>query len=381
MLTGERTVPGIPEENYWFRRHEVVYEALAARCCRRRRAGGRAAARATAPTCWPASRAGCSRWTTTRSPPRTSPAATRASTCCAPTWWRCRCATGSVDAVVSLQVIEHLWEQERFLRECRRVLRARRAAAGVHPEPDHLLPRPRHPAQPVPHPRAGRRRAGRAGRRRRVHAGRAAAGCTTGRGCASWTPPTAARSSTRRRRWCWAAASGPRTCCADVASVSLRATSTSPTATSTRAWTCWSRRCARDARCPARSAWSCTATCRGSRTTAAGPSARSGCTRAGRTPTCPSSTCWSGWPPTGTATCSPSASRPCSPRSSTIRTACAGCTTGSATGSCARTAWPRGCRSWPRTSTARSAAGAGAVRDALAPRRVAGAAPARRRAA
>src|ERR1700754_352536 len=32
-LTGERTVPGIPEENYWFRRHEVVYRALRARCC------------------------------------------------------------------------------------------------------------------------------------------------------------------------------------------------------------------------------------------------------------------------------------------------------------------------------------------------------------
>jgi SAM-dependent methyltransferase len=30
---------------------------------------------------------------------------------------------GACDAVVSLQVIEHLWEQERFLRECRRVLR------------------------------------------------------------------------------------------------------------------------------------------------------------------------------------------------------------------------------------------------------------------
>lgn len=29
---------------------------------------------------------------------------------------------GSCDVVVSLQVIEHLWEQERFLRECRRVL-------------------------------------------------------------------------------------------------------------------------------------------------------------------------------------------------------------------------------------------------------------------
>ncbi|HXV93478.1 MAG TPA: SAM-dependent methyltransferase, partial [Pseudonocardia sp.] len=31
-LTGERTVPGVPEENYWFRRHEVVYRALAPRC-------------------------------------------------------------------------------------------------------------------------------------------------------------------------------------------------------------------------------------------------------------------------------------------------------------------------------------------------------------
>ena len=29
-LTGERTVPGLAEENYWFRRHEVVYERLAA---------------------------------------------------------------------------------------------------------------------------------------------------------------------------------------------------------------------------------------------------------------------------------------------------------------------------------------------------------------
>ncbi|HEY9264210.1 MAG TPA: SAM-dependent methyltransferase, partial [Mycobacterium sp.] len=27
-LTGERTVPGLAEENYWFRRHEVVYRRL-----------------------------------------------------------------------------------------------------------------------------------------------------------------------------------------------------------------------------------------------------------------------------------------------------------------------------------------------------------------
>ena len=30
-LTGERTLPDIPEENYWFRRHLVVYEWVAAR--------------------------------------------------------------------------------------------------------------------------------------------------------------------------------------------------------------------------------------------------------------------------------------------------------------------------------------------------------------
>lgn len=34
-LTGERTVPGIAEENYWFRRHEVVYRDLLHRCADR----------------------------------------------------------------------------------------------------------------------------------------------------------------------------------------------------------------------------------------------------------------------------------------------------------------------------------------------------------
>ncbi len=28
VLTGERTLPGIPDENYWFRRHEAAYRAL-----------------------------------------------------------------------------------------------------------------------------------------------------------------------------------------------------------------------------------------------------------------------------------------------------------------------------------------------------------------
>jgi SAM-dependent methyltransferase len=31
-LTGERTLPDVPEENYWYRRHLVVYRWIAARC-------------------------------------------------------------------------------------------------------------------------------------------------------------------------------------------------------------------------------------------------------------------------------------------------------------------------------------------------------------
>jgi SAM-dependent methyltransferase len=31
-LTGERTLPDVPEENYWFRRHLAVYEWIAVRC-------------------------------------------------------------------------------------------------------------------------------------------------------------------------------------------------------------------------------------------------------------------------------------------------------------------------------------------------------------
>jgi SAM-dependent methyltransferase len=34
-LTGERTLPDIPEENYWYRRHLAVYEWIAARCAGR----------------------------------------------------------------------------------------------------------------------------------------------------------------------------------------------------------------------------------------------------------------------------------------------------------------------------------------------------------
>jgi len=36
QLTGERTLPDVPEENYWYRRHLVVYEWIAARVAGRR---------------------------------------------------------------------------------------------------------------------------------------------------------------------------------------------------------------------------------------------------------------------------------------------------------------------------------------------------------
>ena len=94
VLTGERTIPGIAEENYWFRRHEVVYEALAPRCrdldvveagCGEGYGADLLAgvARRVLALDYDA--------ITAAHVARRYPAA---STCCAPTWWRCPCATG-----------------------------------------------------------------------------------------------------------------------------------------------------------------------------------------------------------------------------------------------------------------------------------------------
>lgn len=120
-LTGERTVPGVPEENYWFRRHEVVYQAIAERC------RGAAVLEAGCGEGYGADRlAGVARTVVgldydpltavhaARRYPRVRVA--RANLVALPV------RDGAVDAVVSLQVIEHLWDQGRFLRECARVL-------------------------------------------------------------------------------------------------------------------------------------------------------------------------------------------------------------------------------------------------------------------
>jgi len=119
-LTGERTVPGIARENYWFRRHQVVYEALAPRCrgvvleagCGEGYGADLLAGGATRVLALDYDAAVIAH--VGRRYPRVT--AARANLVALPV------RDGVVDAVVSLQVVEHLWDQGRFLSECRRVL-------------------------------------------------------------------------------------------------------------------------------------------------------------------------------------------------------------------------------------------------------------------
>ena len=119
-LTGERTVPGVPEENYWFRRHEAAYTELLPYCtgtvleagCGEGYGAGLIATRAErvlaldydAPT--------------TEHVARRYPDVTVARANLAQLPLR----DGSIDVIAHFQVIEHLWDQAWFLAECRRVL-------------------------------------------------------------------------------------------------------------------------------------------------------------------------------------------------------------------------------------------------------------------
>jgi SAM-dependent methyltransferase len=121
-LTGERTIPGLDIENYWFRRHEVVYQRLAPRCAELEvlEAGcgegygadliSHVAQRVIAldydETTVAHVRARYSRVEVMHGNLAELPL-----------------ADASVDVVVNFQVIEHLWDQTQFVRECARVLR------------------------------------------------------------------------------------------------------------------------------------------------------------------------------------------------------------------------------------------------------------------
>jgi SAM-dependent methyltransferase len=121
-LTGERTVPGLAEENYWFRRHEVVYERLADRCAGRDvlEAGcgeGYGAdliadrAHRVIGLDYDSSAVAHVRARYPRVDMRQGNLAALPL------------ADGAVDVVVNFQVIEHLWDQGQFVAECFRVLR------------------------------------------------------------------------------------------------------------------------------------------------------------------------------------------------------------------------------------------------------------------
>lgn len=120
-LTGERTVPGIPEENYWFRRHEAAYLFLARRCagavvleagCGEGYGAALLASSAELVTCVDYD-ALTAAHVAARYP---EVAAVRGNLAGLPL------RDDSVDVVANLQVIEHLWDQPGFLAECARVL-------------------------------------------------------------------------------------------------------------------------------------------------------------------------------------------------------------------------------------------------------------------
>ena len=121
-LTGERTVPGVPEENYWFRRHEVAYR-FALSCVAGKRVlevgcgegyGTALLARSAAQIVGIDYDALTIAHASARYPQASF---LRANLAALPL------PDAAVDVVATLQVIEHVWNHAEFVGECLRVLR------------------------------------------------------------------------------------------------------------------------------------------------------------------------------------------------------------------------------------------------------------------
>lgn len=122
MLTGERTIPGLDIENYWFRRHEVVYQRLAEHCA------GREVLEAGCGEGYGADLiAGVARRVIAVDYDESAVAHVRARyprvDVMQANLAQLPLPDSSVDIVVNFQVIEHLWDQTQFVVECARVLR------------------------------------------------------------------------------------------------------------------------------------------------------------------------------------------------------------------------------------------------------------------
>jgi 2-polyprenyl-3-methyl-5-hydroxy-6-metoxy-1,4-benzoquinol methylase len=122
ILTGERTLPGIAVENYWFRRHEAAYRALLpfVQGARVLEAGcgegyGAAALRERASHVVAIDGDPAAATHASRSYPQID--VVRADL------QRLPLPDSAFEVVANLQVIEHLHDQESFLTECARVLR------------------------------------------------------------------------------------------------------------------------------------------------------------------------------------------------------------------------------------------------------------------
>lgn len=119
-LTGERTVPGVAQENYWFRRHEAAYEWVDARAATVLEVGCGEGYGTALLARHARSVLGIDYDTmTVAHAARTYPQARFVGANLAALPVR----TGSVDLLATLQVIEHVWDHREFLAECRRVLR------------------------------------------------------------------------------------------------------------------------------------------------------------------------------------------------------------------------------------------------------------------